>query len=133
MTALTPFASPVGEGRLYTLGKNDDVEVVFRADGDEAAKKYSITEWWMSPGAPGLDAHVHQDNDEVMFVLEGAATILMGEDWTIYEAGSVVIVPAGVTHGFRNDGDVKMGLLNIFTNGAYEAMMPAIKGIFAAK
>lgn len=133
MSAFPPLASAAGDGRRYTLGKNDDVEVVFRADGDEAGNKYAITEWWMQSGAPGLDAHVHDDNDEVMFVLTGEATILMGEDWKTHGAGSVVIVPAGVTHGFRNDGDAKMGVLNIFTNGAYEAMMPAIKGIFAAK
>lgn len=128
-----PIIWQPGEGRRYHIGKGDRIEVLFKADGAEVDHGYAVTEWWMETGAPGLDAHVHDVNDELIFVLEGTASILLGTDWKTCEKGSFVAIPAGTTHGFRNDTDQRMGLLNIFLAGAYEAMMPQIQAMFAAR
>ena len=120
-----------GEGRNYKLRANESLDVTFKADGDEVANKYSITEWWMEPGAPAVDAHIHETNDELIYVLEGTASVLNGDEWIALEKGGVAIIPAGVTHGFRNDSDKRAGILNIFLNGAYEVMMPQIQAMFA--
>ncbi len=122
-----------GEGRRYHLGKGDRIEVLFKTDGAEVDDGYTVTEWWMEPRAPGLDPHVHDVNDELIFVLDGTASILLGEDWKPYEKGSFVTIPAGTSHGFRNETEQRMGLLNIFLSGAFEAMMPQIQAMFAAK
>lgn len=122
-----------GEGRRYHLGKGDTIEVLFKTDGSENGNGHTTTEWWMEPAAPAVDAHVHEINDELIFVLEGTASILLGEDWKPYKKGSFVAIPAGTQHGFRNDSGQRMGLLNIFLSGAYEAMMPQIQAMFAAR
>ena len=35
-----------GEGRSYPMGR---ISAVFKADGDETRKGYSISEWWLEP------------------------------------------------------------------------------------
>jgi hypothetical protein len=37
---------PPGKGRPYTMGR---ISAVFKADGDETQKVYSISEWWLEP------------------------------------------------------------------------------------
>lgn len=40
-----------GEGRVYKCGT---MTVVFKADENETADKYSISEWWLEPNSDGL-------------------------------------------------------------------------------
>ena len=128
-----PLVSHPAEGRDYKLGAQQNVDVVFKADGEEVANKYAITEWWIDAGGPGLDPHVHEDNDELIYVLEGPVDVLVGEDWTALEKGGLVIIPAKTKHAFRNTSSSRVGLLNVFLNGSYEAMMPQIQMMFAKR
>jgi hypothetical protein len=36
---------PPGEGRSYPMGR---ISAIFKADGDETQKAYSISEWWLA-------------------------------------------------------------------------------------
>ncbi len=45
---------PPGEGRRYELGR---MTAVFKADEDETTARYSVSEWWLEPGADGPGAH----------------------------------------------------------------------------
>lgn len=130
---IQPIVSHPTDGRVYKLGASDAkrVEVTFKADGAEVANKYSITEWWMEKDSPGVNAHIHETNDELIYVLEGTASVLLGEDWVQMEKGGLVVIPAGTRHGFRNDSNQRVAVLNIFLAGAYEAMMPQIQAMFA--
>jgi len=49
------------------------------------------------------------------------------------EKGGLVVIPAGTMHTFRNDANQRVGILNIFLSGAYEAMMPQIMKMYADK
>lgn len=123
-----PVILGLREGRHYALGK---MEAVFKADGEESDDAYSVSEWWMEPGCIGVGAHSHEANDELFFVLEGKAEILVDDRWREVSAGDMVIIPAGVTHDFRNLSDDSAGLLNVFIPGGFEKNMPAIVDWFA--
>ena len=130
---IRPIISNPNDGRTYKLGSAENIAVTFKADGAEVDNKYSITEWWMEAGAPALDAHIHETNDELIYVLDGTASILIGEDWVSVQKGGIVVIPAGTTHAFRNVSAERAGILNIFLAGAYEAMMPQITAMFATR
>ena len=49
--------------------------------------------------------HAHADADKVYFVLEGTATVVLGETETTVPPHTGTLAPAGVPHGVRNDGD----------------------------
>ncbi len=47
--------------------------------------------------------HIHADEDEVFFILEGELTLLDGTGERRLGAGGTVLLPRGARHGFRND------------------------------
>ncbi|HRP32928.1 MAG TPA: cupin domain-containing protein [Agriterribacter sp.] len=114
---------PPGQGRVYDCGT---MTAVFKADENETAEKYSISEWWLNPGSDGPGAHLHEDNDEVFYVLEGTTSFLIGDKWIDAERGAFVRIPAKTIHDFANRTDKQTGVLNFFIPGGFERNMPAI-------
>ena len=114
---------PPGRGRIYNCGT---MTAVFKADENETKEKYSVSEWWLEPGSDGPGAHQHEENDEVFYVLEGAATFLVGDKWINAVKGTFLRIPARTMHDFKNQTGEKAGLLNFFIPGGFEKNMPAI-------
>ena len=121
-----PIVLPPGAGRAYPMGR---ISAVFKADEEETASRYSISEWWLEPKTTGPGAHSHKE-DDVFYVLEGTMSFLVGETWIDATAGSFVLVPGGVTHDFENRSASRAGVLNISTPGGFEPEMPAISAWF---
>ena len=114
---------PSGQGRTYLCGK---MTAVFKVDEEETAEKYSISEWWLEPNADGPGAHLHDENDEVFYVIEGNPSVLVGDKWVNTQRGDFIRIPAKTIHDFANRTDQKCGLLNFFIPGGFERNMPAI-------
>ncbi len=125
MSTRKPIVLPPGKGRDYPMGR---IRAIFKADGDETKKQYSISEWWLEPHTKGPGAHKH-DEDDVFFVIEGTMSVLVDETWIDAPAGSFVLIPGGTTHDFENRSDARAGLLD-FTNGEFEPEMPGISDWF---
>jgi hypothetical protein len=53
------------EGRVYPMGR---MRAVFKADTDETASRYSVSEWWLEPRTRGPGVHAHPD-DHVFHVI----------------------------------------------------------------
>jgi mannose-6-phosphate isomerase-like protein (cupin superfamily) len=117
-----------GEGRHYPCGR---MSAVFKADGAETQDRYSVSEWWLEPRSGGPGAHSHEANDEIFYVIEGEAHLLIGDEWHAAPKGSFLRIPAGVTHDFENRSDARAGLLNVFLPGGFETNMSAIVDWFA--
>ena len=125
---LRPILLGPEEGRSYALGS---MRAVFKADEDETACSYSISEWWLEPHSSGPGPHSHSENDDVFYVIEGTMTFLIGDTWEQVPRGGFVRAPRGVQHDFRNDTDRQAGFLNIYVPGGFERDMPAIVDWFA--
>src|SRR5262249_14146670 len=52
----------------------------------------------------GLAKHVHDDADEVLYVVAGEGAIRIGDDSTPLKAGSLAIVPHGSPHAVERHG-----------------------------
>ena len=113
---------PPGEGRAYPMGR---ISAIFKADGDETKRGYSISEWWLEPHTQGPGAHSHKE-DDVFFVLEGTMSFFLGDRWIDAPKGSFVLAPGGVTHDFQNQSSSRAGVLNLSIPGEFEPEMPAI-------
>jgi mannose-6-phosphate isomerase-like protein (cupin superfamily) len=113
---------PPEGGRAYPLGM---FRAVFKADGAETRNAYSISEWWLDPRSPGPGPHVHENEDDVFYVLEGTVTFLLDGEALEAPRGTFVLVPAGVRHDYENRTRERAGFLNFFS-GPFEADMPMI-------
>lgn len=130
MTTRTNAREPVilrpGMGRHYPMGR---IQAVFKADRDETASSYSISEWRLDPHTKGPGAHSHPE-DDVFYVIEGTMSLLVGDRWIDAAVGSFVLVPGGTVHDFENRSDVPAGVLN-FSSGVFEPAMGGIAQWFA--
>jgi mannose-6-phosphate isomerase-like protein (cupin superfamily) len=117
-----------GEGRTYPMGR---ISTIFKADGEETAHSYAISEWWLAPHTTGPGAHSHPE-DDVFYVLSGTMSVLVDTEWVDADAGSFVLVPSNMTHDFENRGPVRAGILNFKAAGDFEREMPGIERYFAA-
>jgi mannose-6-phosphate isomerase-like protein (cupin superfamily) len=121
-TKRSPVVLAPGQGRRYAMGR---MTSIFKADCDETANRYSISEWWLEPNTTGPGAHSHEE-DDVFFVIEGTMSFLIGKKWVDAPAGSFVLVPGGVRHDFQNRSRKRAGALNISAPGGFEGHMPSI-------
>ena len=67
-----------------------------------------------------LEAHVHDDEDDAFYILEGEMTFLFGDRSVAAPPGAFVLVPPGVEHGFRNDGEGPVRMLNIHAPAGFD-------------
>jgi mannose-6-phosphate isomerase-like protein (cupin superfamily) len=115
-----------GEGRSYPMGR---ISSVFKADGDQTANRYSVSEWWLEPNTKGPGIHYHPE-DDLFFVIEGTMSIYIEDRWVDAPKGSFILAPGGVQHDFENRGNVRAGVLNFSIPGDFEVNMPEISKWF---
>jgi quercetin dioxygenase-like cupin family protein len=63
----------------------------------------TVTEFFYGPGERGAQPHVHHHHSDAFLVLEGELTFSMREPLR-GPAGTLVVFPPNVVHGFDNDG-----------------------------
>lgn len=124
-----PVVLGPGEGRTYPMGP---LSAVFKADGDETAGRYSISEWWLDPHTKGPGPHSHPE-DDVFYVLAGTMSVMVDTEWIEARAGSFVLVPGNVTHNFENRGSERAGMLNVSAPGDFEDALPGIAQWFVER
>jgi mannose-6-phosphate isomerase-like protein (cupin superfamily) len=67
-----------------------------------------------------LEEHVHAAEDDAFYIVEGDMTFTFGDEEIPAPPGTFVLVPPGVAHGFRNDGDVPVRMLNIHAPAGFD-------------
>jgi quercetin dioxygenase-like cupin family protein len=76
--------------------------VYVRARGAETGGSYSLVEL-AGPQGDMPPLHLHRDEDEAFFVLEGTLTLFLADDEIRLEAGESAVAPRGVPHVYRVD------------------------------
>jgi mannose-6-phosphate isomerase-like protein (cupin superfamily) len=109
--AARPIVVPPGEGHVV-----GNVEFLART-ADTPRFNLSIIE--IAAGRV-LEAHVHDEEDDAFLIMEGEMTFVFGGEEAAAPPGTFVLVPPGVEHGFRNDGDVPVRMLNIHAPGGFD-------------
>ena len=79
----------------------------------------------------GPPAHVHQTEDEFFYVVSGEFSVKVGDRTTTAPAQSVIFVPRGTAHAFRNVGTQPGVLLEGVTPGGFEKMFEERQGVNA--
>lgn len=124
-----PIVRQPGEGRPYSMGQ---MRAVFKADLDETAGRYSVSEWWLEPNTRGPNEHQHPE-DHVYYVLDGNLNLCLNGDWSEVPRGTCIVIPGGTPHTFENRGGLRTGFLTINSPGGFEARMKGIEADMAAK
>ena len=68
----------------------------------------------------GMEQHVHGDEDDSFYMLEGEMTFFFGGEKVLAPTGTFLLVPPGTSHGFENEGDVPARMLNIHAPAGFD-------------
>jgi quercetin dioxygenase-like cupin family protein len=83
-------------------------EVVIKVDPRTGSPRLAMGTQTLRPGA-GIDVHLHEQEDEILFVQSGAGVGVLGDGRTPVEAGATIFIPHGVWHGVENpEGEVSL-------------------------
>jgi mannose-6-phosphate isomerase-like protein (cupin superfamily) len=106
-----PVVIPAGQG--HRVG---NVEFLART-ADTPRFNFAIIE--IEAGRE-LEAHTHPAEDDAFYIVEGEMTFVFGEKAVPAPAGTFVLVPPGVEHGFRNEGTQPVRMLNIHAPAGFD-------------
>ncbi len=80
---------------------------------------YAVVENIIPPQA-GPPAHVHHNEDEIFYVVEGEFEIRCGDEIYHASAGDLAVLPRNVPHAFRNIGEREGKVHVTITPGGFE-------------
>lgn len=83
-------------------------------------KQFSCVEAVLAPKKIAGSPHKHESLDELMYVLEGTASVLMGNEVTEVTAGSWHLRPRGIVHVIWNSGNENLRLIDMYFNQNFE-------------
>jgi quercetin dioxygenase-like cupin family protein len=95
-SSAAPIALGAGEGEaLWFLGQL----VTIKSSGASTGGRVAVTET-LAPQGSGSPLHVHHNEDEWFYVIEGELTFWVGGKVTVAPAGSFVYGPREIPHTF---------------------------------
>lgn len=95
---------------------------LIRVPGADTGGAYSLVEIVSEPG-DGTPLHVHRNEDEYLFVLEGTARFRLGDRTFDVEAGTMVTLPKNVPHAWGNRSDTRLRIVGMcYPGGVEEAL-----------
>lgn len=119
---IQPYALSRDEGEsIWFLG----TLVTVKASEATTHGEFGLIEQLLPPGfAPPL--HVHHNEDEAFFVLEGEITFHCGDQTMKATSGGYVFFPRHIPHWFLVEGDKPARLLQLNTPAGFEQFMVEI-------
>src|SRR5262249_45160073 len=105
-----------------------DMKVLLTTEATGGAT--SVLMGWHKPGE-GPPDHVHFDQDEMFFILEGTYELTVDGQTTTAGAGTLVFIPRNVVHRFKNVGDTTACMLDWSLPGGQDHYFKAIADLAA--
>lgn len=111
-----PAIVPPGEGPHFAAFGD---ELTFHLTGEQTGGTVTMLTDVTPPGG-GPPPHYHDNEDEWFFPLEGRVEFFHDGRWTEVPLGTVVFMPRGTVHAFRNLGDKPLKQLIQLTPAGFE-------------
>lgn len=87
---------------------------------------FSSVECAVAPKLMGPAPHAHKELDELMYVLEGTASVLLGDEIVEIKAGGWHMRPRLIKHTFFNASDQPLRFIDMYFNQPFEEYLEAI-------
>jgi mannose-6-phosphate isomerase-like protein (cupin superfamily) len=111
-----PYVLNTDEGNAIWYLNN---RATIKATAADTGGAFSLVEMQVAVGH-GPPLHIHHEEDEVLWVLEGHITVRCGEAIFSARPGSFVYTPRGIPHTFRLENDTPARLLVLLLPGGGE-------------
>ena len=123
-----PIVVTPGAGTELNVGGSQVFHKVKSADTNGV---FSVAEI-VTPRGKGIDLHVHEREDELVYLLEGEIEVTLGNQKMKAVPGVVALLPRGIPHGFTNIGNKPSRLLDTILPGQFDNYFVELAALFAA-
>lgn len=113
MTTQSVVLSTPGQSRMLDLGSTG---LALRIASEQTGGSLAVVEFVTPPGG-GVGPHVHEHEDELVYLLEGSIRVSVDGQTVDVGPGACALLPRGVPHGFTNTGVVPSRLLAVLLPG----------------
>lgn len=114
---MTQYLHGTDDGKRIELGPN---EVVVRLAAGDTRGAFSLLEYLAPPHGPSPGRHLHEETDEVIFVLDGTLSCTVAGEELSAGAGDSVWIPRETPHSFSMSGSRKAWFLLWYSPGGFE-------------
>lgn len=87
---------------------------------------YSSVECAVAPQTMGPPPHMHKELDELMYVTQGTAHVLIGDEVVQVQAGGWHLRPRMITHTFRNASAEPLHFIDMYFHQPFEEYLEKI-------
>jgi quercetin dioxygenase-like cupin family protein len=111
-----PTAEPSSEAVIRRAGGSEGDKITDRPERRATVlvetDELTISEFDYGPGERGAKPHVHREHADGFLVLEGEFTFHFRDGSRTLPAGTLLVIPPGVVHGFDNDSAARARTFN---------------------
>ena len=95
---------------MNLIKKKKSVAVVgsvykYLATGEDTGGAYSLFGALVPPKDPGPPPHIHRNEDEAFYILQGEFSIFLGGEEFRAKPGDFIFLPRGIRHSFSSGSD----------------------------
>ncbi len=119
--------SPDGGEELNVGGS----QIFHKVKSNDTNGAFSVVEI-VTPQGKGVDLHVHECEDELVYLLEGEIEVTLGNQKMKAIPGVLAILPKGIPHGFTNIGNKPSRLLDTILPGQFDNYFVEFAALIAA-
>ncbi|HYP20268.1 MAG TPA: cupin domain-containing protein [Chloroflexia bacterium] len=106
-----------GVGKSFSIA---GCTALCKVGGEETGGAWAAVECTLASDAPSLPLHINTLEDQAFYILEGTLIFRLGERTVHASAGSLVFVPRGSVHTFRNNGERPVRFLYVVSPAGLE-------------
>ena len=116
-----------GEGATVDL---DGVFVTRKLDANQTGDRFSVVEQRIPPGLLAAPLHVHGNEDEFTYVLEGTLGAILGEEVAVLTPGTWMLKPRGEWHALWNAGVSLCRVVDVISPAGFENYFRELATVF---
>ena len=116
---VAPYAQTQTQSPEYQLPNGATIRIL--ATGAQTGNALGFMESTYPPGT-GFGMHIHHNEDETLYILEGKLLFVGGDTRIEAEPGTFIYGPRGIAHGFRAVGSVPTRLVESFLPAGLEEL-----------
>ncbi len=121
MSVTQPILNTPGAGARFEYGNGSSAEVAVGAE--DSAGEYAVIRYHVKPGdEPPL--HSHSREDEMVYVVDGEITAIVGESEIPVGPGAFAALPRGLPHTIKVTGESATLLLTVVPAGVERFFVP---------
>jgi quercetin dioxygenase-like cupin family protein len=126
-TTQEPILVPPGGGEKLNIAGSP---ISHKVKSKDTNGVFSVMEFVTPPGK-GVALHVHEREDELVYLLEGEIEVTLGDQKMKAVPGVMALLPRGIPHGFTNIGNKPSRLLDTILPGQFDNYFVELAALFS--